>query len=167
MQLPKVIHPKIPKKLTIELVPTTVRSNNLLYHYNQIKKLDLWTNLKNQLIEQEGKECWICQKKSSQLHLHEFWFFDDQNKEMILQEIHHVCHLCDKLLHANLWFLTDYGREQLLKLEILPENLIKHYCKVNKCSLKDYGKDWRRAVDLWKKRNEVTWEINYGNYQPD
>ncbi|NHJ49389.1 MAG: hypothetical protein FK733_16485 [Asgard group archaeon] len=167
MQLPEVIHPKIPRKLSVELVPKSVRSNNLFYYYNQNRKLDLWSGIKNELLEREGQHCWICQKKSVQLHLHEFWAFDDTNQRMILQELHHVCNLCDKVLNANLWFLTDYGREQLLKLDILPEDLIKHYCKVNSCSLKDFGKDWRSAVDTWKKRNEITWEVNFGIYNPD
>jgi hypothetical protein len=167
MQLPEIIHPKIPKKLSVELIPTTVRSNSLFYYFNQNKMLEGWTKIISQLIEREGQQCWICEKESKQLHLHEFWTFDDENHRMILQELHHVCNLCDKLLNANLWFLTDYGREQLLKLEILPEDLIKHYCKVNDCSLKDFGKDWRRAVDTWKKRNTVIWEVNFGIYQPD
>ncbi|NHJ40649.1 MAG: hypothetical protein FK731_11500 [Asgard group archaeon] len=167
MHVSQKVFRRIPKKLKVEFTPTTVRSNSLFYFYNQNKKFDLWAEIKNKLIEQEGNFCWICTKESSQLHLHEFWHFDDETKTMVLKEIHHVCQFCDKIMHADLWFLSDYGRKQLQELNLFPEDLIKHYCKVNDCSLKDFGKNWREAFTTWKKRSEINWFKDFGIFQPE
>lgn len=166
MHLSQKVFRKIPRRLLVEFTPTTVRSKSLFYYYNQNKKLDLWGGIKNELLEREGKHCWICCEESSQLHLHEFWHYDDVTKTMILQELHHVCGFCDKIMHADLWFLSEYGRKQLQVLNLLPEDLIKHYCKVNNCSLKEFGKNWREAIGAWKKRSEINWNKNFGKYQP-
>jgi hypothetical protein len=166
MHLSQKVFRRIPRRLSVEFTPTTVRSNSLFHYYNQNRKLIFWTTIKNNLLKREGNHCWICCEESSQLHLHEFWYFDDISKTMTLREIHHLCDLCDKIKHADLWFLSDYGRKQLLELNLLPEDLIKHYCKVNNCSLKEFGNNWREAFDIWKKRSEINWHKNFGKFKP-
>ncbi|MGC9781554.1 MAG: hypothetical protein HZR80_20110 [Candidatus Heimdallarchaeota archaeon] len=164
MQIPKLVHRKNSKKLTVELIPTTVRSKSLFQIYTKNRCLDVWTEIKDELLEREGKKCWICGKKSMHLFVHEFWEYDDDKSLMKLQEIHHLCNKCHKIKRTDFWFFTDYGKEQLKKLDISPEDLIKHYCKVNKCDLKDFGQNWREAVDLWKTRSEQEWIQDYGEF---
>ena len=96
--------------------------------------------------------------------IQEFWDFDDKKHTMKLIEIHHVCDLCHKIKRTDFWFFTDYGKEQLKKLGYSYEDIIKHYCRVNKCRIKDFGKNWRKAIETWKARNKQTWHQDYGDF---
>ncbi len=160
----KLIRSKSSRKLEVELLPSTVKSKSLFQIYNKKRRLDEWKEIKDELLRREGNKCWICGKKSIHLHVSEFWDFDDKNRIMILTEIHHVCDMCHKIKRTDFWFFTDYGKEQLKQLGLSNEDFIKHYCKVNKCKLKDFGKNWRKAIDTWKERSRFDWQQDYGEF---
>jgi len=166
MQLPKLIQRRIGKKLSIELTPTTVRAKSLFQFYSKNRRLDDWTEIKDELLAREGSRCWICEKESAHLHLNEFWHYDDVNQVMRLLEIHHLCDYCHKIKHTDFWFFTEYGIEQLKQLNVCREDLMKHYCRVNKCALKDFGKNWKEAIQTWKQRSEVSWVQDFGEFGP-
>ena len=159
----KLIRSKNPRKLEVELLPSTVRDKSLFQIFNKERRLDEWKAIKDELLYREGSMCWICEKKSSSLHVAEYWDFDEDNKTMILTEIHHLCDMCYKIKRSDFWFFTEYGKEQLKQLNISPEDLVKHYCRVNKCELKDFGKNWREAIDTWKERSRFDWKQDFGD----
>lgn len=37
---------------------------------------------------------------------------------------------------------------------------MKHFCKVNNCSLEDFNEHVREAKDLWMIRSEVNWKLD-------
>lgn len=151
-------------KLTVELTPKTVRSKSLFHYYMKNKKLNEWSEIKQELLEREGSKCWICGTTSNHLHIFEFWNYDEKERSAQLTEIHHLCDLCYKIKRTDLWFFTDYGKEQLKHLGICREDLIKHFCKVNQCSLKDFALNWKVAITNWHKRNDIDWKQNFGDY---
>ena len=157
---------RVVKRLAVELTPTSLRSQSLFQTYLKNKKIKEWSEIKEELIEKEGAKCWICGRETLQLHIHEFWIYDDFSHEALLKEIHHLCGLCHKIKRTDLWFFTTYGKKQLKELGLCREDLIKHYCKVNKCALKDFAIDWREAVSDWRKRCENHWNTDLGNYHP-
>ena len=82
-----------------------------------------------------------------------------------LREIHHLCAMCHKIKRTDLWFLTDYGKEQLKTLGLCQEDLINHFCKVNDCTLKEFAEQWSTAIKTWKKRSQYNWHQDFGEYQ--
>ena len=166
MQLAKLMQKKYERKLIIELRPKTVQSSTLFQRYSKTCRLEKWATIKEELVKREGNICFICGKKSSHLHLHEFWNYDDNARIMRLHNIHQICTLCQKLKRTDFWFFTDYGKEQLKKLDIGWEELIRHYCKVNKCSIKDFGENWKEAIEVWKERSKFNWNQDFGEYLP-
>ncbi|MBK5115066.1 MAG: hypothetical protein KGD59_04795 [Candidatus Heimdallarchaeota archaeon] len=164
MKIPRLVYRRSSRKLTIELMPTTVESKTLFQVYNKNRRIDDWKSIKDDLLRREGKKCWICDRNDNLLHIQEFWDFDDVKQTMKLIEIHHVCDLCHKIKRTDFWFFTDYGKEQLKKLGYSYEDIIKHYCKVNKCKLKEFGKNWRNAIETWKTRNKQEWQQDYGEF---
>ena len=153
-------------KLTLNMMPIKIQNKTLFQVYVKSKRLKEWSDLQNELLAREGAKCWICGKESLNLHIQEFWKFDDSNHLLNLQEIHHVCDLCHKFNRTDFWFFTDYGKEQLKQLDLSREDLIKHYCKVNNCSLKCFAENWKEAIKTWKARNNHEWQIDFGEFEP-
>jgi len=54
-----------PKKLVIELVPSTVWYASIYQYCKKSNKLQKFQELKNELFKIEGRKCWICKKKIS------------------------------------------------------------------------------------------------------
>jgi len=145
-------------------MPTTVETKSLFQVFDKNRRIDDWKAIKDELLRREGNKCWICDRNDNLLHIQEFWDYDDEKQTMKLVEIHHVCDLCHKIKRTDFWFFTDYGKEQLKKLGYSYEDIIKHYCKVNKCRIKDFGKNWREAIEVWKERNKQQWQQDYGEF---
>ena len=166
MQWTKFVQNKrIDKKLSVEMTPITVRSN-LFQIYMKNKKIKEWSEIKEELLLREGSKCWICGKQSAHLHIHEFWDYNDNTHTAELKELHHLCDLCSKIKKTDLWFFTDFGKEQLKKLSITQGDLVKHYCKVNNCTIQDFTINWKETVDRWYERNQYNWKQNLGVYKP-
>ncbi len=66
-------------KLTIELVPMTVWYSSISQFYRRNNQLNNWKQIKKELFEKEGRQCWICGKEDRRLEAHEFWEYDDGN----------------------------------------------------------------------------------------
>lgn len=156
---------RIEKRLSVELAPITIRSKSLFQEYMKNNRFKEWSIIKEELLQKEGPICWICGKESLQLHIHEFWDYNDEENTSSLREIHHLCDMCHKLKRTDFWFFTDYGKEQLKTLGLCREDLINHFCKVNNCSLEDFSKQWSSAIKLWKKRSQFDWQQDFGKYQ--
>lgn len=152
------------KKLSFEFIPRTSKQTSLFHHLIKKKNIKAWEEIKEILIEKEGNNCWICGKKDSDLRLHEFWDFNDEDFTLELREIHHVCDKCQKTIQSNFWFNTEYGREQLKIFDITREEIIKHFCQVNNCDLKKFAKMYREALETWRLRNQHQWKVKYNTF---
>lgn len=156
---------RVEKKLSVELTPITIQSKSLFQTYMKNNRFKEWSEIKKELLQKEGSTCWICGKESLSLHICEFWDYNDKSHKISLKEIHHLCDMCHKIKRTDLWFLTDYGKEQLKTLGLCQEDLINHFCKVNDCSIKEFAKQWSTAIKTWKKRSQYNWQQDFGEYQ--
>ncbi|MBO3809708.1 MAG: hypothetical protein FGF50_08970 [Candidatus Brockarchaeota archaeon] len=147
-------------KLTIELVPSTVWFSSL---YNLMPE-DKWRELKKQIYEEEG-ECYICGSTESPFELHEFWEYDDKNHVQKLIGVHHLCRLCHMIKHIGFWCHTEDGRTKLKQIGLSREDLIKHFCKVNQCSEKDFLQHEDNAFKIWRERSKHQWRQNFSKYK--
>lgn len=140
-------------KLTIELVPSSLWFSSV---YQICKKANpvIWQEIKKALLEKEGNQCFICGKKNTKLEAHEFWSYDDINHIQKLEAIHHVCSLCHKVKHLG---LAAAQKDDM-------EEIIKHFCKVNKCKRKDFEKAEKEAYEIWRERSKYSWEQDFGDY---
>jgi len=164
MNISRLLKKKHKKKLVIDLLPKPVQNKTLFQRLSRKRSLEEWTKIKQELLRREGSRCYICGKETKHLHMHEFWHFDDATQTMRLEGIHHLCDLCQKVKRTDFWFFTPYGKEQLKHLDINTQDIIKHYCKVNNCSIEEFNRNWRQAVETWQKRNEKEWKLDFGEY---
>ncbi|HIH31509.1 TPA: HNH endonuclease [Candidatus Woesearchaeota archaeon] len=156
----------VPLKLTIELVPSTVWYASIYQYYKKTNNPQKWVEIKKELFAKEGNKCWICEKESKPLDAHEFWKYDDVKHIQRLDAIHHLCRLCHKIKHIGLWLHTEDGERMLIKEGLTKEDVIKHFCNVNKCSIADFQKFEDDALKVWAERSKDDWKQDFGAYEP-
>ena len=151
-------------KLTIELVPKSLWGRNIhnICKNNKKKGRDYWKKIKEDLINKEGKGCWICRRtdKYVKLEAHEFWGYDEENKVQKLNAIHHICLMCHKIKH--------FGKSLIIGFS---ENfLIEYFCKVNSFGSRDevfkedFEEHYKKVMGDWRRRNKIDWKQDFGEY---
>lgn len=155
-----------PLKLAIELVPSTVWYSSIYQYYKKSNNMQKWHEIKKELFSKEGNKCWICKKETKYLEAHEFWEYDDMRHIQKLQAIHHLCDICHKIKHIGLWLHTQDGARMLKNKGLTKEDIIHHFCNVNKCTLLDFKRHEDEAFRVWSKRSKHQWKQEFGRYDP-
>ena len=142
-------------KLTAELVPSTVWFSSLY----RLMSRETWNSIRDGIIRENGRKCQICGETDGIMNLHEIWEYDDANHVQKLKGFVLLCRMCHHVKHIGLaGILADEG-----KLDY--NEVIKHFCKVNSCSKKDFKKHVDRAFEVWKERSKHQWKQDFGKYK--
>lgn len=153
-------------KLEIELVPSTVWFSSIYQILKESNKLDEWRKIKVAIFQKEGRFCWICGTNTRRLEAHEFWEYDDAKHVQKLVAIHHLCDLCHKIKHIGFWCHTPEGSRKLEQEGLCKEDLIKHFCVINKYTRKDFENYEYQVFRAWDERSKFNWEQDFGEYSP-
>ena len=143
-------------KLEIEMIPGTSFGNNL----RKMMKKSQWDKIRKMVYEKCNNCCAICGAKKGVdcdiLNAHEVWEFNDDTKTQKLANIIAVCNNCHNCIH--------YGRTTRVAIEEINFGLIiktiKHYIKVNNCSLIHFLADKNYATHIWQKRSSHKWKLD-------
>ena len=154
-------------KLTIELVPKTIWFDSIAQICKKTNQTKKWELIKKKIFETEGLQCWICGKEDTRLEAHEFWMYDDDKRIQKLTAIHHLCGLCHKIKHIGLWCHTERGKSLLSKAGLSRDDLIRHFCMINKCSEEDFEQHEQKAFIIFSQRSKYAWIQDFGEYDPD
>lgn len=141
-------------KLKIELVPSTVWFSSL---YRLLPK-DVWDQIRTENIGTHGRKCHICGETEGRMNLHEIWEYDDENHIQKLIGFQLLCGLCHHVKHIGLaGILAKKG-----KLDY--DSVVRHYCKVNGCSVEEFEAHHSQAFELWEERSKHQWKQDFGKY---
>jgi len=152
-------------KLTIDLVPSTVWYSSVYQILKEKNMLDEWKRIKKRILEKEGCRCYVCGKEDIRLEANEFWEYDDKKRIQKLVAIHHLCGMCHKIKHIGLWCYTLNGKKGLKEEGLSREDLIKHFCKVNSCTKKEFLEHESESFKVWKERSKHPWKQDFGEYE--
>lgn len=142
-------------KLSAELVPSTVWYSSL---YRLLPK-EVWDKIRSEIIEQKGRKCQICNETEGKMNLHEIWKYDDKNHIQKLEGFILLCEMCHHVKHIGLaGILANKG-----KLDY--DEVMKHFCRVNGCSEKDFKNHVDEAFKVWRERSGHDWKQDFGKYQ--
>lgn len=142
-------------KLTVELVPKTVWRDSLA----KLLPRNIWNNIRNDIIDKNGKKCQICGETEGIMSLHEIWNYDDVNHVQKLDGFILLCSMCHHVKHIGLaGILASQG-----KLDY--NEVIRHFCKVNNCSEKEFEEHVDSAFKIWEKRSQYQWKQGFGKYE--
>jgi hypothetical protein len=142
-------------RLEIELVPSTVWESSL---YRLLPK-EVWNDIRDGIIKESGRKCQICGETDGTMNLHEIWEYEDVKHVQKLKGFILLCRMCHHVKHIGLaGILANEG-----KLDY--DEVIKHFCKVNNCSEKDFEKHVDKAFEIWRERSKLQWKQDFGKYK--
>lgn len=142
------------RKLTIELVPSTVWYSSLY----RLLPTEVWNNIRSEIIRKKGRKCQVCGKAEGTMNLHEIWAYDDENHVQTLKGFTLLCRMCHHVKHLGLaGILADEG-----KLDY--DQLIEHFCRVNRCTKMEFERLRDAAFELWQNRSACQWKQDFGQY---
>jgi len=127
-------------RLEIESIPQTSWGLSLS---NLLDKKD-WDKIRRKAYKEAGYACVICGKGDIKLQAHEAWKFDDSKKTQTLVRLEVLCNKCHQVKH--------FGRSSQVYREKYIEELINHWCKVNRKSKQDFYIYLGKVKDLNLKR---------------
>lgn len=114
-----------------------------------------WKELRDYTFKISNYKCQICQATMRPLHCHEVWEFNDREKIQKLKALECLCEMCHNVKHLG------YSKSQYPKKYI--DQLIEHWCRVNKKTLKDFevyeNKIWKQN----RRRQKNFYLVKVGN----
>lgn len=140
-------------KLNIELVPKTAWFKNLRNLVGNTR----WDEIRKEVYKEYNYQCGICGTKGK-ISCHEIWEYEDVNKIQTLIGYLALCDDCHNIKHIGLSKIRAGRGELNLSL------LIKHFMKVNNCSLDDFNKHCEEAFRIWRERSHFKWKLNLSKY---
>ena len=142
-------------KLEIELVPSTVWFSSL----HRLMSRKAWNGVRDNIISKNGRKCQICAETEGTLNLHEIWEYDNKNHIQKVKGFILLCKMCHHVKHIGLaGILANEG-----KLDY--NEVIRHFCKVNNCSEREFEKHVNDAFAIWRERSLQQWKQDFGEYK--
>ena len=140
-------------KLTIELVPKNA------WHSNLRNKLGRnWDKIRKKAYKDAGYKCEICGAKG-RLECHEIWKYDDEKHIQTLKSFMALCSNCHNIKHIGL------SQIRARRGELNFQDLVIHFCEVNKVSSLVFDSEVELAFRIWKHRSEHTWKTDLGKWE--
>jgi hypothetical protein len=119
---------------------------------------ETWNSIRNDFIKENGRKCQVCGETEGRMNLHEIWKYDDFKHTQKLEGFILLCEMCHHVKHIGLaGILADEGRLDY-------NNVIRHFCKVNNCSEKEFEKHRKEAFEIWQNRSQQKWKQDFGKY---
>ena len=142
-------------KLTLELVPDTLRGQSL----QVLLTNKAWNTLRKQTLEEYSDQCAVCGAVAPPaLHCHEQWDYDEETHTQRLVRLIMLCPLCHHTKHMN------DGAVPL-------EELVQHFMKVNECSRQEFDEYYQQCCEERTQRTGGRqgeplwlWKQDYGEY---
>jgi len=144
---------KMTFKLKVEMVPQTSWGVSLR---NKIPR-SKWDKLRRAVHEKNGNKCEIC-GSTERLSCHEHWEFDETTKQQKLVGLGTICGMCHHATHFGR--STQLAQQGQLDLDAV----VQHFLRVNNCSMSAFKEHLTQATELFSKRSEITWDIDFGEY---
>lgn len=144
-------------RLYIELVPSTSWYNNM----RKVLSRKEWDVIRKKAYKDANYKCEVCGDEGT-LHCHEVWEYDDKSRIQKLVGFQALCVNCHMIKHAGFSMHTRKGQRSFDA-----KKLIKHFCKVNNCSIEDFYIHEQKAFEKWRERSRYNWDVDLGEYKED
>ena len=113
-----------------------------------------WDQIRHQCYREADYTCTICGEQERQLHAHEKWKFDDKRKIQRLVDVQCCCVLCHDVYH--------FGRSSQVYSSKYQQELINHWCKVNKLTKADFQVHLAQIREINQKRVKIFYVVKVG-----
>jgi hypothetical protein len=141
-------------RLTIELVPESCRYSNL----RKAVSRENWDIIRRRVYAEAGLRCAVC-GRSSKLNCHEIWDYDDTRRVQTLMGFTALCDMCHYVKHLG------FAQVLAAKGQLNYDNVIAHFCRVNKCVLADFREHETAVFWKWLFRSVKPWTTDLGQWK--
>ena len=119
------------------------------------QKLDkeTWNFIRRECYKIAGYRCEIC-RAEGEMNAHELWIYDDKKLLQIFNGVECCCVLCHNTHH--------FGRSSLVFNLPQIEELIRHWCRVNKLTFADFVRHREEVFALSAMRASKTYTVMIG-----
>lgn len=151
------------KTLQIELVPIPLFRKNLRYALSSRG----WQKIRSKQLETHNGRCDVCgQEIERRANLHEEWEYEVEGEKGVarITDLKFVCFYCHGCEHFG-WLENVFARLPGTREDVV-SIAIDHYCEVNGVGPEEFEADEKAAYALWRERNKLEWEIDWGEYEP-
>lgn len=113
-----------------------------------------WNFVRHECYKVAGYRCEICFSGVNGLNAHELWRFDDRRSLQIFAGLECCCTFCHDIHH--------FGRSFMVYDLPRVEQLIRHWCRVNKLTYKDFQRHWDEVGALSMRRASKVYTVMIG-----
>jgi len=132
--------------LRIELVPQPTWHVNVRSRVSQ----DTWNRVRLMFLRDK---CQICGFRG-RLYCHEVWSYDDARHIQKLIGLEFLCELCHSVKHLGfVGVAAERG-------DVDYAEIVKHYCRVNGCSIEQFLRDREEAFRVFRERSQHEWTVD-------
>jgi transposase-like protein len=135
-------------KLTVEPVPPSSAYASLA----NLLPRELWDRLRREAYRRAGYRCQAC-KRSTRLHCHEVWSFNDRTECQTLLGFEALCEDCHRVKHI---FPIRKRAEYIRSL--------RHLVAVNGFSADELTRYMQAAFRQYVERSKTQWKVTFGSY---
>lgn len=139
-------------RLKLEIEPRPISTWGITLA-NRLDKKE-WDEIRHKVYRDADYTCQICGNRDDKLHCHEQWVFDDRKLIQRLVGFECCCELCHDVHHM--------GRSREVYPKKYVELLIKHWCRVNKKTEKDFRMYEAKIFEMNKKRANKFYIVKVG-----
>lgn len=139
-------------KLKLEIEPRPISTWGITLA-NRLEKKE-WDEIRHEVYRDAGYACEICGNTNDKLHCHEQWVLDDRKLVQRLVGFECCCELCHDVHHM--------GRSREVYPKDYVEQLVKHWCKANKKTEKDFRLYEAKIFEMNKKRANKFYIVKVG-----
>lgn len=137
-------------KLEIEPRPISTWGVTLA---NRLPKKE-WDGVRAEVYREADYKCQICGDVNSKLHCHEVWKFDDRKLIQRLAGFLCLCQLCHDVKH--------FGRSSQVYPKEYVDKLVRHWCKVNRKTKRDFAQYMAKIFAINRKRADKFYIVKIG-----
>ena len=140
-------------KLQVEMVPRSSWYVSL----HRLMPDRAWDKLRKEVHERNGSKCQHC-GSSLKLQCHELWKYDGKTHTQKLAGLGTICNMCHHATHFGL--AVKLASQNYLDINAV----VRHFLQVNACDLATFDKHQKKAYDLFEKRSQYEWKVDFGEY---
>ncbi len=115
---------------------------------------DEWDKIRRECYRQADYQCEICGAEDT-LFAHEIWRFDNKKRIQHFAGLECCCRDCSDVHH--------FGRSSQVYSKARQEELIKHWCRTNGKTRRDFQTHLSEVFEISKKRVDKLYIVKIGN----
>jgi len=138
------------------MIPQDTNERNLRNYLGREK----WNRIRYDVVWKAEHICQICGNDHTMVQCHEQYEYDEVKHIQKLVGFVAICQMCHFIKHIG------FAASQVIEGKLTIDDLVNHFCKVNKCKKEIFFKELEKTMWLQEQRNLYLWEVDFKEFLP-